>query len=1165
LKTTGKCYQHFPEDCKNYAVRFTLQRISNLYQYKNMKKKFCFDREWKLFGLIKLLKVMKLTVFLLLVSVAGVIANKSYSQTKTLNLNLRDATVKEVLKSIEEQSGFHFLYSENLINVERKVNGTIENKKIEQILNLIFEGTNVDYSIRDRFIVLTTPEENDILAQQDKPISGRVIDSSGTSLPGVSVVIKGMTKGTITDASGNYSLADVPANAELVFSFVGMKTQEIPVSGKTTINVTLTEETVGIEEVVAIGYGTMKKSNVTGAISSIKMEETPIVGFSTVSHALAGKAAGLQVTQTSAQVGGAASLLIRGAASTGAGNAPLIIIDGFPISFSISLGSGNRYDSGNTDNILESINPNDIESIEVLKDASSTAIYGARAGHGVIIITTKRGINKKANVTYSSSMTLQNMSNAYKMLDAKQFMEQRNRYSYEVWLKSNGLDIYENYITLSPDHVVKPFVPFYTDDQIESATEETDWFKEVTRTGFQHQHNISLNGGTESTQYMASINYFDQDGVVKNNSTSRFTGKFNLDQQVSKLVRIGFSLSFSQNKYDNVPLGSGENENSGIIASAVRFSPLLPIYDENGDYFINPDRAFVPNPVSLLEITDQTKKERLLGSLYAQIEPIKGLVIKGVLGMDRQNQKRENYLPKTTLYGAAVNGQANISQAESNGYLLDLTTTYIKKLGDHSFTALAGYSFQRFDREGFNAINRDFLTDAFLYNNLAAGQYTKPTVGSYGGKNALASYFARINYSFKDRYLLTGTIRADGASNFAKGNRWGYFPSLSLGWRFNNEAFMNSFSSFLSNGKLRLSYGQTGNSNIGTKTMDYYLPGRGNVFGEKGYLGVYAFQLGNPYLTWETTSEYNVGLDLGFFNNRISAVIEYFDRTISDLLSSKSLPSYNEIDIIAANIGKTQSQGVEFTLNTVNITNRNFTWTTDLTLATYKDRWKERDPKWSPASYESVDDPIRPIFKYVSDGLLQAGEVAPVHQKSLLPGQIKLKDLNDDGKLDNSDIVRLGTTDPKFNFGFSNIFRYKKFDLNLYFYGKINQWKAKTYYDGTNTDGQGLLGSQNVSRGFINSWFHDNQKTTRPSPIASDFADGDYFFKKIFFVRVRNFTVGYTIPVSKKIAQRLRIYADINNPFVITNWDGGLDPETDDGYYAYPNVKSYSFGVDITF
>lgn len=1088
---------------------------------------------------------------------------KIYAQEQRVTVNVKNASLKDVFKEIEKQTTYRFSYRDALLDDRHDISLSKENVNVNFVLDEALKGRDLNYRIVSAKMIAISEKKTDApSAGKIRKVTGVVTDVKGEPVIGANVLVEGTTTGTITDMDGNYEL-EAPMGSLLKISYLGFQAQTVKASSKMTIK--LLEDAKTLNEVVVVGYGSQRKRDLTGAISSVKMTDTPINTFTTVSHALAGKASGLQVIQNSAQVGGSATFRIRGAASTGAGNDPLIIIDGFPVSSGSSLGSGNRYDAGSTDNVLGSLNPNDIESIEVLKDASSTAIYGSRAGHGVIIITTKRGKQQKAQVHYSGNVSVQNMKNGYKILSGPEYMQQRNRYNYENYLKKNGLDIYKDYVAVKPGHVVPDFVPIYSNTDIENAR-TTDWFGAVTRTGMMQSHNISVNGGTENTQYMTSLNFTNQKGVIRNNDMNRFTGKINLDQNISKYVKAGISLNLSRNSFDNVPIGAGEFEYAGIISSAVTFNPILPIYDEKGKYTVNPDFSQLPNPVSLLEITDKTTKDRLLASFYLSVEPIKGLVLKANFGIDRQNEKRKTYLPKTTMYGAAVNGQATISQYDRNDYLMDLTATYTKEFGNHNLTALLGYSYQQFNYEDVFAGNSDFLLDSFLYNNLRAGNFVKPSVGSSAYKSALGSYFGRINYSYLGRYLLTLTMRADGASNFDPDHRWGFFPSASVGWRFSDETFMKNFSETLSNGKLRVSYGQTGNSNVGNRAMNLYGTGYNNVFGNSPYVGVYASQLGNPFLTWETTSEFNVGLDLGFFNNRISTTFEYFNRTISDLLvGGKSLPSYNEISSIAANIGKTQSQGFEFSLNTVNFSNKNFAWNTDITFSLFRDRWKERDPNWKPAAYQKVNDPIRAIFSYQSDGLLQVGEKAPAHQKALLPGQVKLVDRNKDGILNNEDKILIGTEDPDFLFGFNNTLRYKNFDFNIYLYGEVNKVRGGSYYDSWATIGYGINQGRNSSKGYMETWSHENQSGKFPNILGSnDYGVGDYMLKKISYVRCRNITLGYTIPMIKKILNSLRTYVDVNNPFIITNWSG-IDPETEGHQFSYPNVTSFSFGIDVTF
>ena len=884
-----------------------------------------------------------------------------------VTFNGEQVSLKQAFEQIESVSKYKIAYNTAQLDVNRKVTLNQKDTDVLQVLDQLLAGTGCTYKVNENYIVITSQQTGAV-----KKVHGVVKDVNGEPIIGANVVVKGNpSNGTITDLNGNFDLS-VTSNTTLQVSYIGYNTQELFVGKKTDFNIVLKEDTELLDEVVVVGYGTMKKKDLTGAVASVKMDDAPVGTVSTISHALAGKAAGLQVNTISAQPGSGSTFRIRGAASVNAGNDPLIIIDGFPVSptddSKIQTG---KYDSGSSDNILASINPNDIESIEVLKDASSTAIYGARAGNGVIIITTKKGKTGAPKVTYSGTASVQTMAAKYEMLSAKDFMIQSNRYALEEWRRSNGIGVYGG---KSEAEAATPYTPYYTDAEIANPAYDTDWFKEITRTGFQTQHNLSVNGGTEMTKYLISGNFFKQNGVVKNNDMDRYTARVNVEQKVSKYVNLGVNMTLSRNTTNNVPLGAGQNENASIMVAAAQFSPILPVRDEEGEYVLNSQAAFLPNPVSLLEITDKTVKERMLGTAYVEIKPIEELTLKGNFGIDRNYQKHSVYMPKTTLYGQKTGGQANIAQYDKSDYLMELTANYSKRFGDHNLNALVGYSFQRFTDESLSAGNSQFLIDGFLYNNLGAGAYPKPSVGSSASKSEMASFFGRINYSYKDRYLLTATMRADGASNFAKNNRWGYFPSVALGWRFTEEEFMQPLTSVLSNGKLRVSFGQTGNSNIGNRAISYYSTGNNNEFGGTEQVGVYLSQMGNVDLKWETTTEWNVGVDLGFFKNRLNVTAEYFHKVVSDLLSERSLLGFQEVSTIAANIGETQSQGFELTINSTNFNTKNFGWNTDFTFSLYRDKWKTRDESWKPSAYSVYDSPIRYQYGYLSDGLIQPGE-----------------------------------------------------------------------------------------------------------------------------------------------------------------------------------------------
>ena len=1120
----------------------------------------------------------------------------AFGQNQVIHLPQTKASVSTIIKAIEKQTQMSVDFSQNTINLNKTVSLKSKSESLGQLMaQILKDNGNLTYKIVDRHIIIVKADKKGVQTAQQGTgkykLTGTVVDGNGEPIIGASVLEQGTKNGTVTDIDGNFVLNTSKENPTLDISYIGFLSQQVKARNGVATKVTMKENAQNLEELVVVGYGTMKKKDMTGAVASIKMSDEPVNTVSSVSHALAGKAAGLQVSTISAQPGSGTTFRVRGAASVSAGNDPLIIVDGFPIS-AVANGavSTGDYDTGSADNILGSINPNDIESIEVLKDASSTAIYGARAGNGVIIITTKRGKSGAPKITYSATATVQTMAKKYEVLNAHDFMDQSNRYAYENWMKTNKIGIYGG---KTEAEASSQYSPYYTPDQVNNPANDTDWFDLVTRTGFQTQHNVSMNGGNDYTKYLVSFNYFKQNGVVKQSGMDRYTGRVNLDQKLSKTVRTGVNLTFSRTNNDDVALGAGQNEWASVLVGAAQFNPLLPVKDDKGNYVLNQEAAYLPNPVSLLEVTNTTTKERFLATAFLEYNPIKDLTLKANFGIDRNYQKHRVYMPKTTLYGAKRNGQADIAQYDKSDYLLELTANYTKHFGDHNITALAGYSFQRFTDEYLSAGNKGFLTDGFLYNNLGAGSFEKPWVGSSATKDEMASFFGRVNYTFKDRYLMTATLRADGASNFAENHRWGYFPSVALGWRFQEEAFMKNFT-VLSNGKLRVSWGQTGNSNIGNKAVSYYGTGYSYAFGNTLTPGVYLKQLGNPDLKWETTTEWNFGLDLGFFNNRLNVTAEYYNKTVSDLLATQSLLSFQEVGSIAANIGKTQSQGFELTINTVNFNTSKFNWTTDFTFSLYRDKWKERDPNWKPTAYSQYNSPIRYMSGYVSDGLIQAGETVDWMPGSL-PGQVKIKDLNGyvynedgsvkvdkhgiplktgkpDGKLDDADKVIYGNSDPGYLAGLNNTIRYGNFDFNIYFYGQFSVLNNGSYKDlwlsGEACTVKNLYRGYNMPTSVKDIWSSDNQTGTQPSFFQSEstYGVGDYFLKKSWFVRCRNITLGYTIPASvlRGVLSNVRVYADVNNPFVISPYKG-LDLETDNSAFAYPNVRSFTIGVDITF
>jgi TonB-linked SusC/RagA family outer membrane protein len=681
---------------------------------------------------------------------------------------------------------------------------------------------------------------------------------------------------------------------------------------------------------------------------------------------------------------------------------------------------------------------------------------------------------------------------------------------------------------------------------------------------------MSLTGGARNIRYLTSVNYMDQKGVIKDNGTQRFSARLNLDTDLGKYVTAGITANFSQNRYDNVPLGQYENEYSGIIALAVQSSPANPVYNEDGTYFIDPNRSFVPNPVSVLDIADKSVKNRLLGNAYLSVKPVDGLELRAQLGADKRDQKRSIYMPKTTLEGQKHNGAATIMQQDATDYLLDITATYLKDFDGHFVKAMAGYAYQKYTTEGVSAEGRDFLTDSYLYHNLFASNSEMMKARSSASKRSIGSYFGRLHYNYKGRYMAEATLRVDGSSNFNPEYRWGYFPSVSAAWMITEESFMKTAKSWLSQLKLRASWGQTGNENVGYGLYDAYtIDWRNPVIGGEESKGAYLSTLGNPGITWETTTEINVGLDVGFIGDRITLTAEYFNRKITDMLQgAKPLPLHNEVRSIITNAGSVKSSGFELTINSTNIVRPDFKWETTLTLSHYNDRWVERPSFTDVKPYQKDNDPLTAWWAYESLGIMQPGETAPAAQLDLLPGMVKLKDRNNDDKIDDLDMVYQGTSAPQLVFGFNNSLVYRRFDFNVYFYGELGSTRGASYLENWMMMDKN---TRNVSINAYKAFSSYNTKANAPTYLSkgTNYGWGNFYTRNINYLRCGSITLGYTIPVPKNIIGTLRVFANVNNPFVVTNWTG-LDPETDttgssNGNFHYPNVRTWSFGLNLTF
>lgn len=1008
-----------------------------------------------------------------------------------------------------------------------------------------------------------------VSAQSKKTITGIITDANNEPLSSVSVYVEGTTIGTSTDLDGNYSLEIAADQQTLTYSYIGFITKNETIGNRTIINVVLMEDSQTLEDVVVVGYGTVKKSHLTGAVSSIKADELPQAATASVGAMMRGRAAGLQINQNSARPGGDMTFQLRGAVT---GSAPLIVIDGVPQAAFAGRTTGTIYSGGKKDNTLISLNPNDIESIDILKDASAASIYGSDASGGVILITTKKGKDGKVDISYNSSYAFQTLTDFPDFLNARDFMIQQNNVFDELGRGNEKK---------------------FTQDQIDNFVGKgTKWIDEVTRTGFVMEQNLSIRSGTEKQQILASISYFDQKGVAKNNEMNRITGRINYDQKFNNWLKGGINASYAQLKYKDVPLGDQRQQNAALIYSAMTYNPTVPVYDEEGNFSDNPDRPGIyPNPVSLLNIKDEQKDNNISVTAYVEATILKGLTVKAVAGTDYRQVQGNQYIPTTTKEGFEKKGIASKTKANDRLSLLNLIANFNRDFGKNSLSVMAALEYKKRIWDGDGIIANQFPYDGATWNNLQSAE--NKTVTSYGGSNEMASFVSRINYSFDNKYSATFNMRVDGSSNFAPDHQYGVFPGLSVAWRLSEESFLKDNFNSLSNLKLRFGVGQTGHAGGLTGIFTYYkvLP---NSYAFDGNManGVGMAKIGNPNLKWESLTDYNLGLDFGFFKNRLSGSVELYLRYVNDIILERDLMSYQEIKKVDYNSdARYRTKGIDINIHSDNIINKDFTWSTDINFSYYQNHTVERDADFNPAIYQPYKEHWGDLWKYQSDGLVKEGETVP-HQPSAQPGTIKYKDLNGyvrdadgnkvrdengryaytgqaDGILDDADFVKIGNTTP-IPFSINNTFTYKDFDLNIYLYGSLGGWKRNELEElsvaGITDMTYGLNGLSSVK----DRWSPSNPEGNLPSVFQSVAGtptdEGDFFYERAWYMRLDNLQLGYTIPkkIFKNKLSSVRVYASVRNLFVLTPY-GGMDPETGNGIGAYPNQRSFVFGLDVKF
>ena len=997
-------------------------------------------------------------------------------------------------------------------------------------------------------------------------LKGIVVDArSHEPIIGAVVGIKtsnGVAGGASTDINGNFSLAVKSVPTTIVASYTGYNSEEISIFEVTDdeIQIELTENFNALQGVVVVGYGTQKKSDLAGAVSSIKLDEVKGTNTASFDGLLSGKSAGVQVTPTSGQPGGGISIRVRGGSSVQGGNEPLYVIDGFPV-YNSSATAGVL--SGAATNPLASINPSDIESINILKDASATAIYGSRGANGVVIITTKQGKEgERAKIVYEGSIGVQSLRKKIDVLDAQNFARLRNESLYDQ-NPSKGRNQY------------------LSESEINALGHGTDWQDEAFRSALVHNHNLSITGGTKKTHYAVSVNWLNQDGIIINTDFSRISGRLNLDSQLSKILKLGVNATVSKNTANVAP--------NGVVGALLLMPPTATIYEADGTYTLrNPFENIFSNPISTLnQVTNKTANYKFLGTGFADFSLAKGLNLKIQFGADVDSGKEYNYIPSTTYEGSTVQGQATIGSVLKESWLNENTLTYTTDWNDkHHFDALVGFTQQNTRIETQASGASGFVTDLTTYNNLASGSVIS-TPSSSAQENSLISYLARANYNYLHKCFITASIRRDGSSRFGADNKWGTFPSVGLSWQASEEDFLKPLAKTISSLKLRASYGKTGNQEIGNYQSLSTLSSTTYMLGGTNVIGFTPDRITNNDLGWETTHQFDFGVDVILLNNHLEFTFDAYVKKTSDLLLSVEIPYTTGYGTSLQNYGSVRNTGIELSLTSHNFSRRHFSWDTDFNISFNRNEVVSLGNgsdyyifgSMNTGSYiAKVGEPLGSFYGLKADGILQVGEEttkapytsAPASAK---PGDQLYKDIDGDGTFSTTnDRTIIGNAQPDFTFGLNNAIRYKNWKLSFFLQGVV----GNSIINANELSLSLYSGQQNATSRALGRWTEQSPSTSvnraKLDP-ATNFSD--LYVEDGSFLRLKTVTLAYdfkkNVLRSLKVSS-LKFYATANNLLTFTNYSG-FDPEitTASNLYqgrdsgAYPVAKSYSFGVAVGF
>ena len=1123
---------------------------------------------------------MKITIIFLILCVFQVFTIKLYSQEPKITINLGETTVEEILKEIENQSEYYFLFNQKLVDITRKVNIQVTDKQIDEILAEVFNGTNVDYVIIDRQIVLSMSEYlADVKTKlHSRSIKGKVSDESGVPLPGVSILLKSTSRGTITNLDGEYTIEieDLPS-AVLIFSFVGYLTREIPVGNQTILNVNMAPDLIGLEEVIVIGYGSLRKSDLSGSVSSVDIEDMSLIPVISADQMLQGQVSGVHVTTQNGAPGSGLIVTIRGGNSINASNQPLYVIDGFPIDPSEGFFPGIEYQAHIEEknlNPLATFNPNEVESIEILKDASSTAIYGSRGANGVVMITTKTGKTKSSiinpgKVEYKFRTDISNLPKQIEMLSSREFMEYRN----EAYIFDGKL-------------------PPYTQAEVDSfSVVNTNWQDLIYQTGHSQDHQLIFTNADDLTNIALVGGYTSQHGIIKNSKLERYSIRANILRKFKNKFETGVNFSASRTSSRMVLQSSTSGRTgSSVIAGALYFPPINLPYDEYGNIFKDPD--ILDSPLIVVEeVKDDYTIQNMFAVLFGEYTILPGVNLKAELGTHNTNTLRQMYYPSGTYVGQ--NGGSAYRADGWNYSLLSNNTLNINKTihSFHKINAVVGYTHQWWISNYISNRASNFINDNLTYYYFQGAENSeKPR--THTTKSGLASFIGRINYTLMDKYIFTITGRADGSTRLGEGNKWAYFPSGAFAWRISEEPFFDPIKQ-ISNLKIRTSYGQTGNQSIPPYRTKSTLVAKPSISGGQQVTGFVAGNFGNPDLKWEVTSQIDVGLDIGLLNNRLSVSFDYFKKNTRDLLISLPIPLSTGFSSYWTNIGEIENKGFDLEFN-ANILSRKLDWVISGSWSTYKNKvldlgtaetvygnnWYSSAALFSqPLHIAMVGEAVGSYYGYKFDGIFQnEDEVNNSSQPYARPGDYRFVDLNGDGAITADDRTILGNNIPDFIFGLRNNLSWRGFNLYIFIQGSIGNEIIN--FNRYAIDGLAAgIEYINVSRkAYENRWTGEGTSDTygrlRSDNLLFDRKLNDILVEDGSYIRLKNVSLSYNIQLKKlNWLKTLDVFINGANLLTLTDYTGydpevsaketPLEPGVDLGVFPQPRI--WSFGINIGF